>query len=730
MDPIAAYRKQQERNGVKTTGTTGEKTLEELRKSNPRWATIFDRMDTSKDGLLQLEEVTRGFKQVLGAGSEVPLHQISKIYQDIMDAENAETDKDGLDFKQFVQFSQNVSTYMMDCPKWAAAEAAKDAEVEKTKLAAAKAKKDKEGPDIYALLGLKKGKDMQEVEARKKKALATAHTRRSSMDAGLGSGRISLAALTGNSIVRSSSQVGLQVKSSPSGSRPGSAGAQGELPSDGVARRRSSADSAFNPMMMRAAQKFSNLKRAQMSIESVNSAASAQDEDEPEPVSPTKKLRDMWERFSLSSARGRTPKTLSNSRQIQLPDSLPQVRALGKRNAGCNSLRFSPDGSQLAGGFFDGGVRVFDVDKGSETFCMNLPKFKGGSVKSAEEREREKERLAAMGEDEGSPSTVAFDRQLSDKSQAMDVDQDVDDHLRQRVMKKWEPVTNIRWQPGRGKMGVIASVDTQGALSLWDAPRGKDHRPPSCIGSVETGSAMTSVMFNCDGSSVACGGAERVIKLYDCEVDMGKGSLAPTQEFGKKVDFGGNITGHALKIVSLCADPTNPKVFASAGLDRHVLIWDMRCGGDPQHHIYGPELAGDAMDISRDGYSLLTGSHRSKNPIEIYDLRKSADAEPTVSYSWRGNEEASEGGGRWTTCLLFGAQWDEWENKTIVACGENENLARVFDRSADEGDPLRIVGTMRGKGQPFWSSAISGDGRTAAFGAADGAVCMVDITRK
>ena len=52
--------------------------------------------------------------------------------------------------------------------------------------------------------------------------------------------------------------------------------------------------------------------------------------------------------------------------------------------------------------------------------------------------------------------------------------------------------------------------------------------------------------------------------------------------------------------------------------------------------------------------------------IEIYDLRMTEDAKPTLSYSWVGNETRSEGGGRWTTGLLFSTAWDGWENKTIV----------------------------------------------------------------
>jgi len=37
------------------------------------------------------------------------------------------------------------------------------------------------------------------------------------------------------------------------------------------------------------------------------------------------------------------------------------------------------------------------------------------------------------------------------------------------------------------------------------------------------------------------------------------------------------------------------------------------------------------------------------------------------------------------------------------------------------------VGTLRGKDQSFFSANISDDGRSAAFGAADGVVAIVDL---
>merc|ERR1719506_2054995 len=105
------------------TDAWNEKTIPQMRESKPRWATIFDRMDTSGDGLLQLPEVTKGFRQILGAGAQVPEHHIKKIFNEV------DTEGTGnLNFKHFCVLAQKVSGHMMDHPLWLQEEAAIDAE--------------------------------------------------------------------------------------------------------------------------------------------------------------------------------------------------------------------------------------------------------------------------------------------------------------------------------------------------------------------------------------------------------------------------------------------------------------------------------------------------------------------------------------------------------------------------------------------------------------------------
>eukprot|EP00747_Dinoflagellata_sp_TGD_P092791 gnl/TRDRNA2_/TRDRNA2_165528_c1_seq2.p1 gnl/TRDRNA2_/TRDRNA2_165528_c1~~gnl/TRDRNA2_/TRDRNA2_165528_c1_seq2.p1 ORF type:complete len:302 (+),score=47.67 gnl/TRDRNA2_/TRDRNA2_165528_c1_seq2:33-908(+) len=290
---------------------------------------------------------------------------------------------------------------------------------------------------------------------------------------------------------------------------------------------------------------------------------------------------------------------------------------------------------------------------------------------------------------------------------------------------------------------------------MWEIPRVKWAQLPKRLVSTGAGSALNALTFFKNGSLLAVAGKEHCIKFYNVETGFNKCELSFGQTVGDKASLPGKVMGHTSRVLSLCAHPTAPQVLASCGMDQQVLLWDFRHSKVPVAQIFGPQLSSDAMDISRDGCRLLVCSHRSKHPLEIYDIRmlkENKDDEghvatsawvdferntPLVSYEWQGNEDLVESGGRrlgGTSCLPFACSWDE-ENKFIAAAGEQANMARVFEMPDPNmqcfAEPrLWVVGTIRGMTETFWSAAMSADGRNAAFGASDGAICIVDIRGK
>jgi len=61
-------------------------------------------------------------------------------------------------------------------------------------------------------------------------------------------------------------------------------------------------------------------------------------------------------------------------------------------------------------------------------------------------------------------------------------------------------------------------------------------------------------------------------------------------------------------------------MLVSGGWDNNLFVYDMRYRG-PVHAIYGPHICGDSIDFKRDGYTMVAGSYRGEDALEIFDLR-------------------------------------------------------------------------------------------------------------
>jgi len=397
---------------------------------------------------------------------------------------------------------------------------------------------------------------------------------------------------------------------------------------------------------------------------------------------------------------------LKRRRSIELGADLPQLRANICADA-CSALAFSPDSGQLAGGFCDGFLRVFDSQSGAEELAVALP------------------------------------------------------HLASSISPP--SVTNLRWRPSGDGPAILASTDNAGVVCLWQMSS-DNGKALECVFKTEVGTVLNAVCFTADRKKVAVAGADRAVRIYDIQEGSSGTTLKSVMEpfqhgtaIENKSASGGNFTfsgaavapelpqeepadrplenkgassfmcGHKGPIVCLQADPVNPNLLFSGGIGRMILRWDLRVGGNAVGMIRGPRLSGDSMDISNDGQKLLTGSHRGDNPLEIYDLRELSSAssilvDPCTTLSWK--KDATAKGG---SCMLFGVAWDSDTNKTIAAAGENENLAKAFTREEDAEQNLCTIGTLECKGGHFLSVAAAPNGSRVAFGNMDGSVHLARL---
>ena len=100
------------------------------------------------------------------------------------------------------------------------------------------------------------------------------------------------------------------------------------------------------------------------------------------------------------------------------------------------------------------------------------------------------------------------------------------------------------------------------------------------------------------GQKIACAGNKPVIELYD-------------DVTGKRISFceeGVDVKGHTNKIFCVRFDYNHPNILYSGGWDRNVVMWDLRQGGHHAGVIYGPLIAGEAIDVDSRHHLLVTGS--------------------------------------------------------------------------------------------------------------------------
>lgn len=678
-DPIAAFKKQQQRAGISQGDDDGidGKSEGELRRLNPRWSKIFTQMDDNGNGTLELEEVVEGFGKVVGAGAKVPKIHVEKIF------EMFDTEKEGaLNFVQFCKLSKAVKAYMVNNPKWEVQEEADQQVKRKEKEAEEKAKKEKEVPDVFELLGIKKSKEQVDFEAEKKKkaenhAASFVKALQSRGSASLESGPKQFA------------------QKSKFSSKWGAA----------MGMRRSSAPPTL-----------SDLKKL--------GPGYSTDVAPGEVDSPMKELRDAWESKTLGPSSAPKQKRLAMHKVIPLPRASQEANSSINAKA-CFSLRFSSDASKLAGVFFDGALRVYDVKNGTLQHALGIPASLGGTLKDDIKKEGEKK--------DGEP-------QMPDALPPMLVEGEAPPKPPEvSSIKKRDGLTCLSWRPkteNSFENSHIATGGTTGMVTLWDFTEPK----PKIAHEIDTMGEICAISFTSDGNRLLATGSGRELRIYDVASSLQEVqvmSLSPIvfQEASQ-------INGHTLKVVALAADPKQPDVFFTAGLDKGALGWDLRAGQFPVIRFEGPEVSGDAMSVSRNGEQLLCGSSRLDRQLEIFDLRMTGPEGTRVGNRGRDIEAVEH----WDfnemeddlllvgwkkgklNSKVFGCCFDQ-TGRNVAAVGMHQNCARVFERANGPTKPVACVGTFNGGNDSFWSVAMGSTNYHdfAATGSADGTVSIIRV---
>lgn len=169
-----------------------------------------------------------------------------------------------------------------------------------------------------------------------------------------------------------------------------------------------------------------------------------------------------------------------------------------------------------------------------------------------------------------------------------------------------------------------------------------------------------------DGKSYVTAGKDMDIRLYDEDRHALKATLVTGSD--------GVDRAHTSRINSLRWLDHNTLV--SAGWDRTVQVWDVRAARS-QRYMYGPYVCGNGVDVLADGKTLVVGSTRTEEQLELWDL---GEAKRNRVVPWPKEPRANDpNAGEYVPTNVFSVEVSP-DGKWVAAGGSTD--FRVFDADA------------------------------------------------
>jgi WD40 repeat protein len=248
-----------------------------------------------------------------------------------------------------------------------------------------------------------------------------------------------------------------------------------------------------------------------------------------------------------------------------------------------HSVALSPNGGTLASGAYDGSIHLWDLRTHRQlgqplrghTDTVNSLAFSPDSRTLASASDDHTVRLW----------TVRTGRQLG------------------QAFHHTDTVNSVAFSPdGR----TVASAGDDGAVRLWNV-RSHRHLPrpirlTDTSDGVTTPSAIYAVAFSPDGHTLATGGYDKTVRLWD---------LRTRRQLGKP------LRGHRDFVQSVAFSPGGQKL-ASAGFDNTVRLWDVRTHRQ-LGRLRGHTSAVQSVVFSSDGQRLASAGF--DKTVRLWDAR-------------------------------------------------------------------------------------------------------------
>lgn len=208
---------------------------------------------------------------------------------------------------------------------------------------------------------------------------------------------------------------------------------------------------------------------------------------------------------------------------------------------------------------------------------------------------------------------------------------------------------------------LLVAAGGDGVISYWQPLTNKLQQT---IKPDKKSSDLLCLDYARDATKLAVAGRRRSIKLIDDEKRVVCAKLRPK---------GTQMSGHCNRIFAVKFDETG-KTLVSGSWDMTVKVWDVN-SGTIIHSIYGPEINGDAIDVYSGNDLILTGSHRSKEALQLWSLSYGKLIE-TIDWDTDKSKDSSP---------IFSTSFDKNGYRTIAACGSGMNEARLFEKNMEKG---------------------------------------------
>jgi len=262
------------------------------------------------------------------------------------------------------------------------------------------------------------------------------------------------------------------------------------------------------------------------------------------------------------------------------------------------------------------------------------------------------------------------------------------------------PTTCLRFRPAADSArtrNILLAASSDGTIKQWHSTSQR------CMHTInEEGNQVYAIDYVSDGSRFASGGRDCSVRVYDeatknCVLSLGS-------------SFDRQAVGHSNRIFAVKFDVAQPDVLISAGWDNTVQVWDLRAGHSVRS-IWGAHVCGDALDL--DGSTVLTGSWRPTEQLQLWDLRSSEIIE---EIAWGRSPLGKE------PCQLYAAQFSKHGQRDLIAAGgSGSNELKLFSRSSKKA--IGSLALERG----VYGLDFAPNGKTIAIAAGDSKVRVVAV---